>query len=168
MSTSDFAHPAPIRDYQVNLLTRLFSIFFSCVSLLVTASLVREYLDSGTIEKPLNVLFVAIFVGASIFILVYSFYSSISVSTDSITVVTPWSTSKLPLDKIHGRREYVSYGGKTRTRYLVLASNDDRFKSIEFAKRFNFDQDFYDWFYSLKDLDAVDKELGKKNPFGTI
>lgn len=84
--------------------------------------------------------------------------SALSFGDDSVELGSVFRSRSLPLSAIRGRREYVSQGTRSRTRYIKLESDDDRFPSLDIAKSYyTFDQRFWAWFNSLRDVDAADK-----------
>jgi hypothetical protein len=94
--------------------------------------------------------------------------SSVTLFDDAIELRTLLGRKRLSFDQIRGRREYVSRGQRSATRYLRLEPNDDRLATIEFEKSYTFDDEFYAWFNKLPDLDALDQKRQKGSNFGLI
>jgi len=82
-----------------------------------------------------------------------AFSASVTLSIDSIETGDLFGRSRIALNAIRGRREYT-VRGKTVTDYLKIEPIDDRMPALEIERNFNFDDAFYEWFYSLSDLDA--------------
>jgi len=90
-------------------------------------------------------------------------------TADAIELRSILGYSRLPLNEIRGRREFVERGNEEGgTRYLVLVPNDDRLPTIQFMKGYTFDEAFFRWFYDLPDLDAEDKKVHKDANFGLV
>jgi hypothetical protein len=69
----------------------------------------------------------------------HSFRTSVALRDDAIELCNLFTKKRLPFDAIRGRREYVSRGARSATRYLKLEPNDDRLPTLEFEKHYAFD-----------------------------
>jgi hypothetical protein len=106
---------------------------------------------------------------ASYFVL-RAFTSRVCLTVQSIKAHTPAWTKELPLDKIRGRRRYLSPGNKNSPDiwHLKFEPNDDRFPLIDIEETYNFDDKFYAWFNALPDLDQLDKSRSNTSNFGLV
>jgi len=85
---------------------------------------------------------------------------SVSLSNETIELRSFGQSTVLPLNKIKGRRRYVSRGDEEvpAVTHLVLEPNDDRCPRLDIEEIYAFDDYFYAWFESLKDLDKLDQK----------
>ena len=97
-----------------------------------------------------------------------AFRNSVRFSDQAIELRGLSGARALPLDKIKGRRRYVSRGDEASPDvwHLVLEPNDDRFPKLDIEELYGFDDRFYAWFTSLPNLDELDKTLPKPSNFG--
>jgi hypothetical protein len=84
------------------------------------------------------------------------FTARVELSDKSIEVRNLFSRRSLLLDSIRGFRERTVIG-KTRTTYLKIEPINETMPILEFGEYFNFDSAFYEWCYSLPDLDEVEE-----------
>ena len=118
--------------------------------------------------KPWQMVFSAVFLLFGLLWTIFAYKSSITFTLDSVEYRDLIKTQQLPLFAIRGRRERVVRSEDGDAHYLKLVTDDDRFRSIEFQKIFAFDDIFYGWFNSLRDLDAADKIKHKDSNFGLV
>jgi hypothetical protein len=99
-----------------------------------------------------------------------AFRNSVCFSEQAIELRGLLGTRILPLDKIKGRRRYLSEGdeGSPDVWHLVLEPNDDRFPKLDIEELYKFDDSFYRWFTSLPDLDQLDRTRPKPSNFGLM
>lgn len=99
-----------------------------------------------------------------------AFSNSVRFSDHAIELRGLSGTKILPIDKIKGRRRYLSKGDADSPDvwHLVLEPNDDRFPKLDIEKSYRFDEDFYSWLNALPDLDKIDKTGPKTSNFGLI
>jgi hypothetical protein len=98
------------------------------------------------------------------------FRNSVLLSDQVIELRGLSGTRALPLDKIRGRRRYLSRGDEDSPDvwHLVFEPNDDRFAKLDIEKLYRFDDRFYSWFTSLPDLDELDKTRPRTSNFGLV
>lgn len=101
---------------------------------------------------------------------VRAFRNAVCFSNNAIELRGFWSTRILPLDKIKGRRRYLSRGDENSPDvwHLVLETNDDRYPKLDIEELYRFDDLFYTWFNALPDLDQIDKSRSKTSNFGLV
>lgn len=158
-------NPAPVfRVYRMALWFRVFALFFVAFGFLFVIASVRELPSTQVDVKPMNAVVGIVFFAVGIGLTVHAFTATIRFTQDTIELRSIVARTVLPLNAICGRREYVVRGNAESgsTRYLRLEPNDDRLAAIDFSKNgYNLDDAFYDWFNSLTDLDAADKQATK-------
>lgn len=87
--------------------------------------------------------------------IVRAFWSKVTVTHSRIVLRTPFRKKILQTGSIRGRRKASIRSGPAVFRRMTLESNDKESPSIEFDSVYNFDDEFYRWFESLRDLEAV-------------
>jgi hypothetical protein len=99
-----------------------------------------------------------------------AFRNSVRFSGEAIELRSLSGTRVLPLDKVSGRRRYLSKGDENSPSvwHLVIEPNDDQYPKLDLEERYRFDDNFYEWFNSLPDLDDLDKTRPKPSNFGLV
>ncbi len=153
------AQPPLGRRYRVKVWERIFAVlgvlFFVGFPLVYGSDLVKRDSKSSTLVL-LGLTAIATY---SVYDAVRMFMSSVSFTQDGIELAGAFRIRELPLAAIRGRREYMRSESKSRTRYSVFVSSDDRYPAMEFAKKlFKFDEPYWAWYERLPDLDAEDEQ----------
>lgn len=99
-------------------------------------------------------------------ITVHTLTSSVRFTADTVIYKNVFGPMALPIEHIRGRREYVAdFGRSGSVPYLNLVSDDEKFPSLNFSRRYNFDDAFYKWFYSLPDRNQPEPAGPKSSDF---
>jgi hypothetical protein len=129
----------------------------------------RPALDGSGAEKPNEMLLAVVLFAAAIVAAGAVWYARVTLSAFAISTRGLLRERSLPLDAVRGRREYVVRDYETGdTKYFRIEPNDDRLPVLKFQQSYTFDDAFYAWFYSLPDLDELDKKRTKDSSFGLI
>jgi len=162
--------PAPFLSvYRPSWLWRAFALVFLAFDATFAFVIWREAILGLAEPRPKEMIIGAMLFLAGIGFVAHTFTVSVRFTIDTIEYTSLFSVKRLPLGNVRGRREYVAGGGEDGgTRSLKLESNDDRVPPLDFSKSYNFDDAFYKWFYSLPDLDRLDKEAPKPSNFGLV
>jgi hypothetical protein len=159
-----------IRVYRMNAFQRVFSLVFSGFYAIALVA-IWFGVPSGN-RKPnfVEIIVPLVLVLAGVFFSVRAFLNSITLTSDTVEVKSLAGKRVLPFDRIRGRRRYLDKGDADSPSIwrLVLESNDDRFPRIDIQETYNFDDFFYQWFNTLRDLDVLDKSKPKPSNFGLI
>src|SRR4051812_29405317 len=156
------------RVYRMKSSQRIVGIVLVAVFLLVVVAIWSEvFLDT----RAPNFFEMMAPVVALLFVVamaIRSFHNAVIVSDQRIDLRGISGTRSLPLDKIKGRRRYLSQGDAESPDvwHLVIESDDDRFPNLDMEELYRFDDEFYAWFTALPDLDELDKTRPKPSNFG--
>ena len=126
---------------------------------------------SGTREpRFFEMMFPLVFSLAATLFAIRAFRNSVCLSDEAIELRGLSGRRALPLDKIKGRRRYLSKGDDESPDvwHLVFEPNDDRFPKLDIEELYRFDGRFYAWYNSLPDLDELDKTRSKPSNFGLV
>jgi hypothetical protein len=118
--------------------------------------LLSGVMPSGASSKAIGVLGLSSGALMALWWTLKVFSASVTISKDSIELRDLFGKRKITLSAIRGRREYT-VRGKSITDYLKIEPTDGRIPALEFERNFNFDSAFFEWFYSLPDLDEVEE-----------
>jgi hypothetical protein len=156
------------RVYRIKWWRRIFSVFLGVFGLLfLAAQLIMEF-DFGDGKHFFSILIGVVILAVGSYAAAKDFKALITLTPDAIQVRNLSGTQQLLLSAIRGRREYVTYSGRSRTRYLRLEPKNNRQPTLDFERDFNFDQAFFAWFNALPDLDAIDEAARKTSKFGLV
>ncbi len=99
-----------------------------------------------------------------------SFRNRVRLSQESLELHGLSGTRVLPIQSIKGRRRYLSRGDidTPSVWHLVLEPDDDRYPKMDIEELYRFDEQFYNWFNALPDLDEIDKTRPKSSNFGLV
>jgi hypothetical protein len=163
-------NPAPTyRVYHLHWGQRAFALLFLALSAFFVIGVWRGVLFNEEKPRPFLMVTTIIFMLVGAGLTVNAFRTTVVFTADAVELRSILGCSRLPLNKIRGRREFVARGDEGGgTRYLVLAPNDDRLPTIQFMRGYTFDEAFFRWFYELPDLDAEDKKVHKDANFGLV
>jgi hypothetical protein len=156
------------RVYRMKWWRRAFPIVFIAFSLVFLFGLFSKGLDFEDQKQIITLVVAIVFLLVGSYMTISAFKSTITLSANSIELLTLKGRQQLALSAIRGRREYWVNTGRSRTRYLRLEPDDDRLPTMDFEKSFTFDDSFYAWFNALPDLDADDKKGHKESDFGLV
>ncbi|HTX75344.1 MAG TPA: hypothetical protein VMD29_03985 [Terracidiphilus sp.] len=156
------SEPPRGRCYRVDRADKILAIVGSLVCLGIIATVVLETSAPNGERNAFALLGAAVFAAYSVFFTARAFMTTVSFTSDCIEVAGMFRIRSLPLAAIRGRREYMHYESKTRTRYSVLVSSDDRYPAVEYPKDgFAFDDAYWNWYDGLTDLDELDRRQNK-------
>lgn len=163
-------NPPPVyRVYRLNWWQRGFALTFLALSTFFVFGVWRGVFFNQEEPRPFLMAMTTIFMLVGAGLTANAFGTTVIFTADAVELRSILGYSRLPLNKIRGRREFVARGDEGGgTRYLVLVSNDDRLPKIQFMKDYTFDESFFRWFYELPDLDADDKKVPKDANFGLV
>jgi hypothetical protein len=148
---------------------RAFALFFLAFSAFFMIGSWGGPIFKQTEAKPMVMTIAVVLPLIGIGLTFIFFTTTIRFTSDEIEHHTIFSTKRLPLSEIRGRREYVVRGEEGGSaRYLKLVPDDDRLPTLDFMKNYTFDDKFYLWFYELPNLDAEDKKVHKDSNFGLV
>lgn len=158
------------RIYRMKTSQRLVSIVLLVVGLLFTVEIWWSVLTGTRETKFLEMMFPLVFSLAAAIFTLRSFQNMVRLSDDTLEFRGPSGTRVLPLDKIKGRRRYLSRGDVDSPDiwHLVFEPNDDRYTKIDLEELYRFDEAFYTWFNALPDLDEIDKANPRVSNFGLV
>lgn len=149
---------------------KAFALFFLLFGGCLLFSIGLDLFDGGKAHGTWEIIVSVVFPIVGLGLTAHAFASRVEFSGTSLQRVTLLSHLSIPLSSIRGRREYVLRGGEEGgdTRYLRLERNDGA-PPVEFGKYlYRFDDDFWDWFNALPDLDEIDRVKHKDSNFGLI
>ncbi len=159
---------APIgRVYQMSRVFRGFALFFLTFGFLFSVRFLEDILTGETNPNIATTMIAIVFPIVGLFMAAYAFVSRVVFADDALQRVTLIGRRTVPLNLIRGRREYVANGGDppSSTRYVRLELNNGD-KPIDLGKKlYNFDDQFWNWYNSLPDLDEADKVRHKDSGF---
>jgi hypothetical protein len=158
------------RIYRMKSSQRIVSIVLVLVGLLFTVGIWGSVLTGTRGPKLLEMMFAILFSLAAAIFTLRSFRNAVRFTEDTIELQSLSGTRVLPLNKIKGRRRYLSRGDMNSpdVRHLVLEPNDDRYPKLDLEELYRFDEIFYIWFNALPDLDEIDKAQPKASNFGLV
>jgi hypothetical protein len=158
------------RVYRMRSSQRVVAIVLLVVGLLFSVAIWVPVLSGRRDPKFLKMMFPILFLTAAALFTIRAFRSLIRLSDEAIELHGFSGARILPLDKIRGRRRYLSRGDEDSPDvwHLVLESNDDRFPKLDIEELYRFDDKFYAWFTSLPDLDELGETRPKPSTFGLI
>ena len=156
--------------YRMKTSQRVVSIALLVVGLLLTVGIWWSELTGAREPKLLEMMFPIVFLLLAAIFTLRGFQNTVRLSEDSLEFRGPSGTRVLPLDKIKGRRRYLSRGDvdSPDVWHLVLEPNDDRYTKIDLEELYRFDEAFYTWFNALPDLDEIDKANPRVSNFGLV
>jgi len=85
------------------------------------------------------------------------FTSSLRFTDDALEKSSILTVASIPHSQIRGRRQIGHRGDQANIRFYVIVPAHRSLPTIKFAEYHEFDDAFYDWFFSLPDLDAKAK-----------
>ena len=97
---------------------------------------------------------------------IHALTASIIFSMDSVTYKNFLITITLPFAQISGRKEEIK-GTRNKMHYYILVPNNNEHSQIKFSQYFSMDKQFWDWFYSLHNLDVDMTHLEEEKLFGS-
>ena len=152
------AGPPIGRVYRMVWWFRLFAVAFLAIGGLVAFEVNRGATGDPDSLRRVTALGTISLSVAGLFLMARAFTTNLEFSSDSITLRWVLHTRRLEYSRIRGRREFVVTGEEASTRYLRLEATDGS-KPFDIGKNmYGFDDVFWDWYYSLVDLDAGDKD----------
>ncbi len=83
---------------------------------------------------------------------VYLFTASVRFTENAIEQRTLFGLSALPIDAILGRSQFERDTGEGKFVYMRLVPSSEQFKPLDLTQYYCYDQDFYQWFNALPDL----------------
>ncbi len=141
------------RSYRPKWWIRIFALFFLSFSLAGLTHLWGDILSSEGPPNTAEIVVPALLVLVGFYLVVYFFTSAVTIFPDAIELRTLWSTKKLSLDQIRGRRESeITDAEGLKTQYIKLEPLDSRQPALELQRFFNFDDKFYEWINRVPDL----------------
>jgi hypothetical protein len=103
-------------------------------------------------SQMLTWLMVFLFLATGIPIAVYTYSAQVHFTQNSVEEHTLFARRALPLDAIRGRRDYEIRTTEGIERQRSLVPSDPSLNEMDLSKGYNFDDAFYAWFNSLRDL----------------
>jgi hypothetical protein len=158
------------RTYRMKSSQRFVAVVLLLFGLLLTAGIWGAVLTGARDPKLLEMMFP---IGFSLVAAVFTwraFRNTVRFSDHTVELRSLSGMSVLPLDKIKGRRRYVSRGDENSPDvwHLVLEPNDDRYPKLDIEELYRFDELFYTWFNALPDLDEIEKTRPKASNFDLV
>lgn len=157
------------RIYRIGWGQRVFCIVFMALSVVFLIGFWGGAISGEREATWLELMIPIVLLIMGSFFTARAFRNYIALLQTEIRIQTILGRQTLPLDKIRGRRRYLSRGdGESPSIwYLKLEPNDDRFPPLEFEEsHYTLDDPFFRWFNALPDLDALDKLRPKTSNFG--
>lgn len=160
---------APVgRIYRMVWWFRLFAALFLVIGGLVGYGFVHGTMRETDSLKWTTILGAIALSVSALYLIAKAFTSIVEFSGDSITMRWIFYTRSLEYSRIRGRREFVVQGEESTTRYFRLETKDGS-RPFDVGKNmYGFDEQFWEWYRSLPDLDAVDKARDKGSGFGQV
>lgn len=161
---------AESRVYRMRSSQRVIAILLLIVGLILLLSTWGAVLSGRQDAKFLEMMFPIVFLIGAAFFTIRDFHNSVRLSVQAIELRGLSGTRSLPLDKIKGRRRYLCKGDENSPDvwHLVLEPNDDRYSKLDIEELYRFDNEFYERFNSLTDLDERDKTKPKSSNLGLV
>lgn len=161
---------AESRVYRMRSWERIVSIVLLVFGLVSPLATWGGVLTGRQDARFLEMMFPIVFSMGAAFFTIGAFRKSVRLTDHRIEVRGVSGTRMLPLDKIKGRRRYFSPGpvdcpGEW---HLVFEPNDDRYSKLDIEELYRFDDEFYEWFNALPDLDEIDKSKPKSSNLGLV
>lgn len=158
------------RVYRMRSSQRVIAIILLVAGLFFLVGFWGSVLSGARDAKFFELMVPMLFLLLAVFFTVRAFRNSVRLSDQVIELRSLRGTRTLPLDKIKGRRRYLSRGDgeSPDVWHLVLESNDDRYPKLDIEELYRFDDRFYIWLSSLPDLDELDKSRPKPSNFGLV
>ena len=162
--------PSNDRVYRMRSSQRFTAIVLLVVGLFFSVGIWAGVLSGARDPKFFEMMAPVLFSLLAALFTIAAFRNSVRFSSQSIELRSLSGTRVLPLDKVRGRRRYLSRGDgeSPDVWHLVLEPNDDRYPKLDLEELYRFDEGFYAWFNSLPDLDEFDKTCPKPSNFGLV
>jgi hypothetical protein len=158
------------RTYRMKSSQRVVAVVLLLFGLLFTTGIWCAVLTGARDPKFLEIVFPLGFTLVSAVFTWRAFRNAVRFSDHAVELRSLSGMHVLPLDKIKGRRRYLSRGDENSPDvwHLVLEPNDDRYPKLDIEELYGFDKLFYTWFNALPDLDEIDKTRAKASIFGLV
>ena len=158
------------RTYRMKSSQRLASVILLLVGVVFTCTIWGSLVLGLRDPKPLEMMFPILYTLAATVFTLRSFRNRVRLSQESVELHGLSGTCVLPIQRIKGRRRYLSRGDidTPSVWHLVLEPDDDRYPKMDIEELYRFDEQFYSWFNALPDLDEIDKTRPKSSNFGLV
>lgn len=131
--------------YRMKSSQRVVAIVLVVAGLLLLVAFWGGVLSGLRDAKFVELMFPVLFLLLAAFFTVRAFRNSVRPSDQVIELRGLSGTNTLPLDKIKGRRRYLSKGNDESPDvwHIVIESNDDRFPKLDIEELYRFEDAFY-------------------------
>ena len=143
--------------YRVKGIVRSAALALLATGLIFSAGIVSRIklgLDEPSAETALITSLVVL---CTVIFALHAFTSSVRITGDGIERRYLLTIVSLPFNEIRGRRQIVPRGDRANFRFYIIVPTHRSLPTIKFGEYHEFDDAFYDWFFSLPDLDAKAK-----------
>ncbi len=160
----------PTRRYRMKSSQRAVCITLCVVGIFFLLAFWGGVLIGKREPKFLELMFPVMYLVFAGTMTVRSYHNQVALCEESIALRSLRGNTVLPLDKVKGRRRYLSRGDgeSPDVWHLVLEPNDDRYPKLDVEELYRFDDAFYQWFNQLPDLDESDKHQPNPSNFGLV
>jgi succinate dehydrogenase hydrophobic anchor subunit len=144
--------------YRFRMATQMISAIFLILMIFLLLQSISQINEYKIQELIIRISLFSIFSIVAGCLCLLSFTSAITLTTDEISYKNFFVRKSIPFVKIKGRRTKIVWARYGSSRKYVVESTDKKIRSIQFDAYFDLDKEFWDWFYSLHDLDEKDRE----------
>jgi len=138
--------------------SRARALFYCGLLFLPLASHWFPLLWDGKKTTLSDILFSGTYVLLGVTFTIFSFREYVRLREDSIELSGLWQRKRLPFTAIKGRRRYTEKADpySKPAQHLVIEPTNSELPRLDIKETDKFDDNFYLWFDSLPDLDAMD------------